>query len=194
MKWTQSIGTGGSISVNDSHVQLFNGSTTTYISQPVPSAQSFTVIYKSRYAGFLALANGSFFGGGIRLVSGTLASPSSSIYLQKYYQVSNVFGMQYNTEQALISGAANYATVLNQVVLGGEVAPYWRLQFVYSTRATSVSYSFDGVTWFVLGTYTGAQTGFSTTPPALMAVDAFSNGNGNGFGVVFIDWFKVTTP
>jgi hypothetical protein len=191
-KWTQTIGSGGSISVSNSHVHLYANNATTYISQPVPSAQSFTVSYKSRYAGFIGLVTGNLFGQSLRLFAGTYASASTGIAIQKYYQLNTTFNASSNTEQLVLAGAAAFNTTLGQAVSCGETAPYWRMVFNYSTRSTGVYFSFDGLTWILFNNYTGAQTGFSTTPPTTMVVDAFCTSQ--GYGITFMDWFKLTTP
>jgi hypothetical protein len=81
-------------------------------------------------------------------------------------------------------GAA-FGTLYGYYYMTG-MPPYWR--FVYNTTNTTVSFSFDGTTWFPIAVITAAQSGFGSNAPAQFVINAQVNFVSYVFAQ--IDWIK----
>ena len=187
-KWTQTIGSGGSITVSDSMVNLLSVSNVTSITQGLPAASDFTITFKVRYAGFVPNTAGILSGVLFSIYNGALSSAA----LDAYYLVQSSFGQVLNTNVLAVYGGPNQGTTALQGLRGGEYAPYWRIKFVYSTRITTFYWSFDGITFFQFANVSAATSVFNTSPPTTFMLQTRVGANANS--LVSCDWFKLTTP
>jgi hypothetical protein len=191
-KWSTFIGSGNAIVVSGSMVHIHSQASgaNCYLYQAVPAGVNFTITFKVRISGFTAAAanatNQSSW-----LLSGNNVpdTTTSSAQIMRATSYSSTFGAGYNVSRLLIYFGANRAGYADGL-LHGEMAPYWK--FVYTTDgACNILFSFDGITYFNIASLSGAQTGFTTAPPAYFHF--FAN-NGNGNNLISVDWFKLTTP
>jgi hypothetical protein len=188
-KWTQTIGSGGSIQVGDSTVNLFANAADTGISQILPAAQDFTITLKVKLGGWVQQITNAIAGLWIQIQD---SANRASVQIYKYYYAVSSFGMTYNVEAFAINVGANAGSTGISGMWSGEFPPYWKLQFVYATRTTTVSFSFNNLNWALLSTVSGAQSVFSTYPPNLFQLIAHINNSSLAF--ISTDWFRLTTP
>jgi hypothetical protein len=129
----------------------------------------------------------------ISIQAGPVGNPTSAAGIFIALAGNNVWGQNYNVNALQFAAGANWAAYMYNGILAFEFPPYWRLQFNYSSRVTTALFSFDAVTWLVFTTATAAQSVFNSTPPTSfqISLDSYLAGS---FGLLSIDWYKLTVP
>jgi hypothetical protein len=153
------------------------------VAQQLPAQTTHDVRFQVSFGGFVVATSSSAtsawytfsleYGaeaGGVKLFAQAVQASSGATF----------YNMIYAGYGAGFGGAGN--TYVSAIL-----PPYWRIVYD-ATQTTTISFSFDGITWMQMAVITGAQSGFSTNAPTQFRLAVYANWQGISLGQ--FDWIK----